>query len=589
MRYKRFVINNYRAIIGPLEIRIDKRCLVPIIGVNESGKTTILHAIFGFDFFNDELNDGGRHLKDVSNLYSSGSPSATVDAEIETSPSELKKIFVQSSKENPSERETYEELARRKKLPSKLTLRRTINTRRYVIIGEYFGNDDLQDALARTMLKHLPYILYFDDFRDKVAEQIEIPANGEDADGEWFDILEELFKQTDKSFSLYQLPQLEVRHRKTVLSKVQRHLNDTLTKEWQSFRLDDRDALRIHIEFAQKEVPHLAPPDLTRPQSATPSTTPQTRPPQLFRNYIKLEVVEIDKAGDEHFFFISDRSKGFYWFFNFVMKLEFNPKVTSASATSIYLLDEPGSYLHAYAQRKLCHKIRQISEKSDVLYCTHSHYLLDPEIIPINKVMVADKDGDGKITLTRMIDYRGVNKDARSALQPLVDALQIKPFSLELINDQTTVITEGIYDYFCLEMFRGQRQICILPCTGAESIKFYIPLMIAWQLDFRALWDNDPEGRKRYHQAAELFGPIVAERYLRLLPSDADCNHWIMQDFFEGSDLASLRQQLGLAQDSSFERTVIALFYSSSRDKLVEGISQKTKERFDGLFNVLSL
>ncbi len=69
MRYKKFIIRNYRAITGPLVIDLDKKSLVPIIGINESGKTTILHAIYAFDCFNDKFNEGGRHLEDTVNLY----------------------------------------------------------------------------------------------------------------------------------------------------------------------------------------------------------------------------------------------------------------------------------------------------------------------------------------------------------------------------------------------------------------------------------------------------------------------------------------------------------------------------------------
>ena len=69
MRYLRFTINNYRAIVGPLTIDVSKPKLMPIVGVNESGKTTVLHALFAFDHFNDEMNDDGRHLRDTANLY----------------------------------------------------------------------------------------------------------------------------------------------------------------------------------------------------------------------------------------------------------------------------------------------------------------------------------------------------------------------------------------------------------------------------------------------------------------------------------------------------------------------------------------
>jgi predicted ATP-binding protein involved in virulence len=131
LRYKRFIINNYRAISEPLEIRVGKGLLMPIIGVNESGKTTILQAIFAFDHLNDSSNERGRHLKDVLNLYSSSSPDATVEAEVETTPSELRDIFADCAGEYPEDKHIYDRLARRKKLPSSLVIKRTITTRKY--------------------------------------------------------------------------------------------------------------------------------------------------------------------------------------------------------------------------------------------------------------------------------------------------------------------------------------------------------------------------------------------------------------------------------------------------------------------------
>ncbi len=67
MKYKKFIIDNYRGIDGPLSIDIDRDTLIPIIGVNESGKTTILHAILAFDHINDKQN-GGLHINDASDV-----------------------------------------------------------------------------------------------------------------------------------------------------------------------------------------------------------------------------------------------------------------------------------------------------------------------------------------------------------------------------------------------------------------------------------------------------------------------------------------------------------------------------------------
>ncbi len=598
LRYSQFVIRNYRAIRGPIEIKVEGGSLTPIVGVNESGKTTILHAICAFDYYNDKLNDGGRHLKDTANLYRTSSPPAVIEAVIELSRAELNEAISTCEVKYPTLKPELGTLKKKRALPTTVSIRRELKTLTYSWDSDRFGLPPVQNALARAIIGQLPYILFFDDFRDKVDEQIEI-VRGESGSAEgWLSIIEELFRQTDETFSPFALPELEERQRRTVLAKVQRRLNDTLTKEWQTFRLDDRDALKISIDYYQERTLSSAPaqnpaaPTMrTAAQSASAATirAPESAIKSTTRNYIRLNVVETDSAGDEHFFFISDRSKGFYWFFNFVMKLEFNPKFVTDTEHTIYLLDEPGSYLHAFAQQKLCHKLRQLSDRHRVIYCTHSHYLLDPETIPINSIVVADKDGNGAVSLVPITSYKGAASEKRSALQPVLDALQIKPFALDLISKRTTVIAEGIYDYFALELFRNDRSISVLPSVGADSIKFYISLMIAWQVDFRALWDNDDEGKKRYAQAAQLFGVHVAERNLRLLPMPPGATKRIMQNLFEGTDLVKIRNELSVQFDCSFERTLHALFYSPRRAELTQMVSQRTKQNFEQLFDSLSL
>lgn len=566
MKYKKFIIRDYRAITGPLEIAVENKSLTPIVGVNESGKTTILHALFAFDHYNDQLNDSGRQLKDTANLYRASSPPGTIEAHISILKSEIDRVIWQLEKATPTLKPQLDHVKKRRGFPTDIVITRDVKSLKYTIDSNKFGPADVQDQIARGIIGYLPYILFFDDFRDKIDERIEIVAAQEQSPTGWLSIIQQLFRTTDKSFSVFALPKLEERQRKTVLARVQRQLNETLTREWQNFSLDDRDALKISIDFYTEAVQGGAP-----------------------RHYLKLDVVETDTKGDEHFFFISDRSKGFYWFFNFVMKLEFNPKIVSDTAATIYLLDEPGSYLHAFAQRKLCLKLRQLSEKNRVIYCTHSHYLLDPDSIPVSSIAVALKDGNGTVKLVPMTEYKGAVSEKRSALQPVLDALQIKPFALDLISTRSTIITEGIYDYFSLELFRGNRPVSILPSVGADSIKFYVSLLLAWQVDFRALWDNDPEGRRKYNEASELFGEEIARRFFRLLPTEQVGTKRIMQDLYDGQDIVSIRSALGLSDSCSFERTIHSLFYSSRRSELVQGVSPKTKQQFECLYDSLSL
>jgi hypothetical protein len=563
---------------------------MPIIGINESGKTTILHAIFAFDYVNDDQNEDGRHLNDVENLYLTSRPVPEVAAEVELSVEELKYAIAKAQKESEPLKGELVKIWRQDDLPTKIVITRNLKTKKYGIESDKLGSSATQNLIARKLILQLPYILYFDDFRDKIPGKIEVTEALKDSSSGWLAIVEQLFKYTDESYSVFALAGLEDRQRKSVISKVERKLNETLTREWQRFKLDEREALRISLEFERERVTGQTESNVLQStpvasQAGTVNTTPPTGISE--RHYLKLEVVEIDGSGDQHFFFISDRSKGFYWFFNFVMKLEFNPKLVGGETDAIYLLDEPGSYLHAFAQRRLCQKLRQISQKNWVAYCTHSHYLLDPETIPVNSIMVAEKDSNGAIKLTPLTNYQALGRDKRSALQPVLDALQIKPFALDLLSPQTTVITEGIYDYFALKLFYTNSKISILPSVGADSIKYFISLLIAWGIDFRALWDNDPEGRRKFKEAAGYFGPEIERLNLRLLPGGSRGGRRIMQSLFDGQDLARLREELGLANNCSFERTLHALFYSARKNELVACMSQATARNFDELMRTV--
>ena len=408
----------------------------------------------------------------------------------------------------------------------------------------------------------MPYILYFDDFRDAIPHRIEIKDDPDQA-SEWLALLATLFQKTDKAFSVYDLPKKEERQRKTILSSVKRNLNRTLTREWNSFRLEDTDALSVDLEY---------------------ECVPEGG---LTKNYLKFDIVEKDAKGLEHFFFIRNRSKGFYWFFNFVMKLEFNSKVmTEEGIDAIYVLDEPGSYLHASAQERLCRKLSTLSESNNVIYCTHSHHLLDPLTIPFGAIRIAEKDSDGRVTLHSIHEHAGRIGERVGAFQPLYDALHVRPFAGDLDRREPVIVTEGIIDYYLLETFKGDRKFRTIPSVGADSIAYFVSLLIAWDVQFVVVWDNDRKGREARGRAEEHFGEEIASQHFRLLPSRGKAKR-IMQDLVDGSDLLLIRDRACLPKNASFDKVITALFYLPQRSKLVEEVSLTTRERFQELYTHL--
>lgn len=570
MRYLSFSVDNYRGISSPVTISLKKQSLYPVIGINESGKTTILHAVFAFDYFNDKLNDNGRHLKDVGSLYEVPPKPPLVTAVVACTVSDLLKALISCGITQSISKRHVSKHVKENEIELKIT--RTLSTMkpmgmRYSVDGFKLPKGATENDFARAVIRSLPYILFFDDFRDSIEDRIRIDAEQQPSPSGWLAIIEQLFKKTDEDFSVFQLHLLEERQQKSVLAKVSRHLNETLTREWQNFRLDDRNALQILVQYTSDDEVEGG------------------------LGWIKLDIAETDAKGDEHYFYLRDRSKGFYWFFNFVMKLEFNPKVIEGTNIgAVYLLDEPGSYLHSTAQRKLCRKLKSLSDGNAVVYCTHSHYLLDPMVIPLSSIRIADKDDMGSVNLTSLYEHSAGLSDRKSALQPVIDALEITPFIADITSSKM-VITEGIVDFYAYSIFYPDQDVDFLPAQGAGAVGTLISLMIGWQIEFQALWDFDKDGKDAHKDALAIFGEEIGMSRFHMLPprrttSGKVGSKRILQDLFAKDDIRTLKEELDLPRNTSFDKTISTWFYSDCRDQLRDRLSTETQSNFNEVFTL---
>ncbi len=70
------------------------------------------------------------------------------------------------------------------------------------------------------------------------------------------------------------------------------------------------------------------------------------------------------------------RSKGFLWFLSFYLRLASTHK-TNPDASRMLLIDEPGSYLHARAQRDVLHLFEsRIAPREQITYSSHSPFMM---------------------------------------------------------------------------------------------------------------------------------------------------------------------------------------------------------------------
>jgi hypothetical protein len=94
---------------------------------------------------------------------------------------------------------------------------------------------------------------------------------------------------------------------------------------------------------------------------------------------------------------LDQRSAGMQYFFSFF--LVFLVEAEDAHVNSILLLDEPGTSLHGTAQAKIVEFLHKLSEGNQVIYTTHSPFMIDADHLELVRPVYEDPStGETKIS-----------------------------------------------------------------------------------------------------------------------------------------------------------------------------------------------
>ncbi len=572
MKYTKIKIWKYKGIKSPVEINFSKSSLIPIIGVNECGKTTILEGLLSFDRFNDD-SYGKRHIQHIQNLYDTKKEDIIISAVISYSPKELSKDllkFIDNKFLKPDEELEEDKINNRQDLKSyaipkieelkksnEIEIFRFLNTSSYSFSKNKSSREE--NLICEEIVRQCPFMLYFDDFRDEFNGYVKLKNETDDDDVTsemWYKIVNKLFEETNSEFSIkYYLNSGD--QRKNILSDVKQHLNSIINKSWINFNLEKGEPPVIEISH-------------------------------VIGDKLRFEIVEkIKVQGSPHkkerHFGIKERSKGFYWFFNFIMKLHFNPqKRYSQDKDTIYLLDEPGSYLHSSAQKNLLDQLTGISKENKVVFTTHSPFLLDPKKIPLKNILISNKSDIKGIQLDNFATAPKKIGGKNSPFQIILHYLEITPMSFNFDKNRI-VIVEGIFDYYLYEMLKGDRDLNFFPSSNADSIIFHISYMIADSKKYSVVWDNDVPGKRAFSKAEKIFGEMESEKW-NLLPLSGK-DKVVLENLIEREDKAMIKEELG--KPSTFKKLIVLLYYSDKRKAIIEKLSEKTKQNFNEVYDLI--
>ena len=181
---------------------------------------------------------------------------------------------------------------------------------------------------------------------------------------------------------------------------------------------------------------------------------------------------------------LEGRSTGLQWFLSFY--LVFLVESKDSHEGSILLLDEPGLSLHPLAQQDLTHFFDGLARTNQILYTTHSPFLIDADQLNrARKVYVAD---DGTSKLSSDLQFQGTEKTRRAAGYTVWSALGIAVAESFLYGCQP-VIVEGPSDQHYLTAMKlhliklgklkPAREMVFPPAGGAKGVKAVTAIIAA--------------------------------------------------------------------------------------------------------------
>ena len=152
-----------------------------------------------------------------------------------------------------------------------------------------------------------------------------------------------------------------------------------------------------------------------------------------------------------------ERSRGFQWFFSFY--LTFLVESGKAHRGAIILLDEPGLHLHPTAQEKLLAFFQRISGKNQIIYSSHSMFMVDPDHVDnVRTVYLLPKEaGNPKSRAYTHVSEGTEPEGDRDTLLPMQAAGAYR-LAQTVFLGKRTLIVEGISDYWLLRALSGYLQ-----------------------------------------------------------------------------------------------------------------------------------
>ena len=524
MIYKSFEIVNFKG-VDKIVVDLSNNRIITLVGLNESGKTTIMEAINLFHKIIKGIEPDEQTLNKIRPKGAAFTGIISITGKLLFEDEDKVKIskYWKNELKKRSGLEFPKEFSYTYGFEFNLnTYKKTTKTTSFEIKSNkakknLFGtdNDSWRKLLTYTKENIVPEILYYEDFIFDIPDKIFFPKTGfplspddpnEKQQSMWRLVLNDVIRTVHSDMTI----QTQVADKfetdkdgvDNIIAKMAGELDNKITKAW-------KELFSTAGKISFKEIT-LVCESFTAGGGVNLSFKVKTHSNQVLS--------------------VNEKSKGFKWFFAFLLFTEFRKNRTK---NILFLLDEPASNLHSSAQQKLLNAIHELSDKSLVIYSTHSHHLVSPNwlagayVVMNENITKENLSGyinlqeGAKISAVKYYNYvgSGLGSDNVSYFQPILDALDYQPSAVEPIPN--IVITEGKNDWYTFKYFEESilnrsLKLNFYPGAGRDKLYDIIRLYLAWGKGFTVILDGDTPGEKSKEKYIKEFGGYVKDKIFTL-------------------------------------------------------------------------
>lgn len=582
MRLQAFRIKKFRSIKDTGWQNFSSDNITGLIGQNEAGKTAILEALYSFptaEISQDVLRSDGTMPEvscsfqvswdDIKELFKEKTlpkglaklvnekkrvnlkriwSSADSEGELALEEEDLSALF-ESSEEEPSEEQTGEQEQ---------------ETEAAVQGGEPTGVTE--EEFIDTIFDKTPEFELFEDFASLLPDTIDLEdlqSKNEKAEG---------YKGAENLLAIagLDLGFLQTGERRIVENRIDK-LNQSVTTNFQEFwRQKIGRTNKISIEFELKH--H----DNNQGEKAG-------------KPYL---VFWIKDGGEK--LYPKQRSKGVRWFASFYLQLKAS-SLDESKLGRVFLIDEPGGSLHARAQEDVLKVFEEIKSKVQVVYTTHSPYLIKLETIyRLLAVQRAEEENDKSETL--VFDAHRLAAASSDTLSPIYTLMGADFSHQQVIKKNNNILLEEISAYYYLSSFRklvnSQKEAHFLPATGTSNIPQLANLFLGWGLGFCVIVDDDSSGRSIYNGLKrDLFFDDESEAKKRMMKikgcsgiEDIFTNNDFKKHILEDTSLSFKQRNSEYMRDKSKAIFALKFMLKVKEGKIkISGLEKTTQDNIKGL------